>query len=294
VPYQIEGRASDNPDQRPSVDSRIVSPRYFETLGIPLLAGRVLSAGDGRDGPPVVVINRAMARYWETGDPIGSRVSFDAGRTYATVVGVVGDVRQFGLDRQPLAQVYRPLQQTRQNLQGLILVRTRGNPVDAAAFVREAVRAVDPNMPVENIRSLEDLRERYLSTPRLTALLLSLFAALALVVTMTGLTGVIAMSVSQRTQEFGVRMALGATRDRVLAMVLRQGLTVVVSGLAVGLVASIALTRVLSSYLYDTTPTDPTTVAAVAVALIVAGALACLGPAWRATRVDPMVALRVD
>jgi putative ABC transport system permease protein len=294
VPFQIEGRASDNPDQRPSVDSRIVSPQYFETLGIPLLAGRVLSTGDGRDAPPVVVINRAMARYWETGDPIGSRVSFDGGRTYATVVGVVGDVRQFGLDRQPLAQVYRPLQQTRQNLQGLILVRTRGNPVDAATFVREAVRAVDPNMPVENIRSLEDLRERYLSTPRLTALLLSLFAALALVVTMTGLTGVIAMSVSQRTQEFGVRMALGATRDRVLAMVLRQGLTVVVSGLAIGLVASLALTRVLSSYLYDTTPTDPTTVAAVAVALIVAGALACLGPAWRATRVDPMVALRVD
>jgi len=161
-------------------------------------------------------------------------------------------------------------------------------------MLRETVRTLDADMPVENVRTLEEIRNRYLATPRLTATLLFVFAALALVVTMTGITGVIATSVSQRTQEFGVRMALGASRETVLAMVLRQGLMLVLAGLTLGIISAIALTRVLSTYLFATKPTDPLTIAIVVVAFLVTGTLACLGPAWRATTVDPMIALRAE
>jgi putative ABC transport system permease protein len=189
--------------------------------------------------------------------------------------------------------VYTPLSQS-QGLAGRFLVRTNGDPLSAAKMIREDVHAIDPNMPVENIKTLDELRDRYLATPKLTATLLAVFAGLALLVTMSGISGVIATSVSQRTQEFGVRMALGASRDRVLALVLQQGLALVLAGLAAGVAASIALTRLLSTYLFDTKPTDPIIFMAVCLLFLAAGALACLGPAWRATRVDPMLALRAD
>jgi ABC-type antimicrobial peptide transport system permease subunit len=149
-------------------------------------------------------------------------------------------------------------------------------------------------MPIENVQTLAELRSKFLATPRLTATLLTIFAALALLVTMTGLTGVIATSVSQRTQEFGVRLALGASPDRLLRQVIAQGLALVGIGLAIGFGASLALTRVLATYLFDTTSTDMPTLAGVGVAFVVAGTLACLGPALRATSADPMVALRAD
>jgi putative ABC transport system permease protein len=292
-PFQIEGRATDNPDKRPTADQRIASPAYFETLGIPLVAGRAFTDLDRADKPPVAIINRAMTRYWEHGNPVGSRLSFDNGETWTTVVGVVGDVKQFGFDRDSVAQVYIPLSQS-QGLGGRILVRTTGDPILAARTLRDDVHAVDPDMPVENVRTLDDLRERYLATPKLTATLLGIFAAVALLVTLTGITGVIATSVSQRTQEFGVRLALGATRERVLRLVLGQGLSLVVAGLIIGLLAATAATRVLSTYLFETRPGDPLTLTTASAALILAGVLACVGPAWRATRVDPMLTLRAD
>src|SRR5262252_7968767 len=149
-------------------------------------------------------------------------------------------------------------------------------------------------MPVQNVRTLDEIRDRYLATPKLTAVLLTLFATLALLVTMAGVTGVIATSVSQRTQEFGVRMALGASRATVLQMVIRQGLVLVFGGLFVGVIAAIAATRVLSAYLFETRPTDPLTLILVGTAFVGAGILACAGPAWRATTVDPMQALRSE
>jgi len=185
-------------------------------------------------------------------------------------------VKQFGLDRDVVAQVYTPLRQTAQQLGGLVLVRTTGVAASAAALIREAAWAIDPNMPVQNVRTLDEIRASYLATPKLTAVLLSVFAALALLVTMAGITGVIATSVSQRTQEFGVRMALGASRQAVLRMVVGQGLVLVAAGLAIGVVASLAATRVLSSYLFDTKATDPLTFLAVASAFVVAGAIAAM------------------
>jgi putative ABC transport system permease protein len=293
-PFQIEGHAVDDPNKRPTADARIVSREFFLTIGVPLVTGRMFTDSDKQDGPPVVMINKAMTRYWDKADAVGSRVSFDEGKTWATVVGVVGDVKQFGLSEGAVAQVYTPLTQARGIGGGRLLVRTTGDPLAAAKTVREDVHAIDPNMPVVNVRTLDDIRDRYLATPRLTATLLSIFALLAMLVTMTGITGVLATSVSQRTQEFGLRMALGAHRHSVLRMVVEQGLLLVGAGLLIGIAAATALTRVLASLLFDTTAGDPLTLTGVAVAFLVAGIVACLGPAWSATTVDPMVALRAD
>ena len=292
-PFQIHGRPGDDPDKRPAADVRVVTPDYFQTLGIPFVGGRPFRSADRADAPAVAIVNKAMTRYWDGRDPIGTRVSFDNGATWATVVGVVGDVRQFGLERGSVAQVYVPLAQSG-GLNGRFLVRTQADLASAARLIRDAVHAVDPNMPVENVRTLDELRERYLATPKLTAMLLTVFAALAVLVTMAGLTGVIGTSVSQRVQEFGVRMALGATRERVLGQVLGQGLTLVAAGLVAGLAGSLLLTRVLSTYLFDTQPTDPVTFASVVGAFVIAGTAATLGPALRATSVDPTLALRAE
>ena len=295
VSFDIEGQVEPDVNRKPTMDLRVASPLFFETLGIKRLAGRVFTDADDKRAPLVVVINQSMAnRFWKGKDPVGSRITGDNGQTWATVVGVVGDVKQFGLERDAIAQVYEPLKQTASGLGGRILVRTVGEPAAATQAVRAAVRAVDPSMPIENVGTLEELRDKNLATPRLTAALLLVFAALALFVTMAGITGVIATSVSQRTQEFGMRMALGARRDAVLRMVVGQGLMLVGAGVAAGLVAAALATRVLSSYLYDTRATDPLTLAAVIAALFLCGIAACIGPAWRATTVDPMVALRSE
>ena len=292
--FEIRGRTYGSPDERPTTDSRVVSPGYFATLGVPLLKGRFLSELDHEDAARVIVINETLARReWEGHDPIGAEVSADSGRTWSTVVGVVADVKTFGLNRESVPQAYVPLRQA-DGIAGRILLRMNAEPVQAAAAIREAVRSIDPDLPIENVRTMDEIRERYLATPRLTAMLLTVFAGLALLVTITGITGVIAQSVSQRTQEFGLRMALGASQRSVLSMVVGQGLMLVTIGLFIGIGASFALARVLQSYLYQTTPTDPLTIAAVAIAFVVAGTIACLGPAWRATTVDPMLALRAD
>jgi putative ABC transport system permease protein len=292
--FQIEGRVNDDPNSRPTADTRIVSASFFKTLGVPLIQGRTFTESDGRDSQRVVVINKAMMRYWDKSSPIESRISLDGGQTWSTIVGIVGDVKQFGLDQPAVAQVYTPLRQTAQALGGLVLVRTTGDPGSATTLIRDAAWAIDPNMPVQNVRTLDEIRDRYLATPKLTAVLLSVFAALALLVTMAGITGVIATSVSQRTQEFGVRMALGASRQSVLQMVVGQGLLLVGVGLAIGFAGSLAATRVLQTYLFDTKPTDPVTFLLVVLAFMAAGAIACLGPALRATKVDPMLALRAE
>jgi putative ABC transport system permease protein len=292
--FDIEGHVTDDPDRRPATDVRVASPKYFETIGIPLISGRVFTALDDKENPRVVVINRSMTKFWEGADPIGSRVSTDRGETWYTVVGVVGDVRQFGLAQETVAQAYVPLAQTPAGLAGRVLIRTAANPLSFAGMLRDTVHAVDPNQPVEAIQTLNDLRSEALAAPRLTATLLGIFAAVALLVTLAGIGGVIATSVTQRTREFGLRMALGATRESVLTMVLRQGLTLVVIGLVVGIGGAFGAGRVLSSYLYQTTTTDPVIFAGVAGVFIVAGILACLVPARRATTVDPLIALRSE
>jgi len=292
--FDIDGRVTDDPDRRPTTDVRVASDRYFETIGIPTVSGRVFGPLDTAESLRVVVINRAMSRFWDGVDPIGTRISLNRGETWLTVVGVVADVRQFGLAQETVAQIYVPLSQAPNNFAGQVLVRTASDPSAFAPALRAAVHAVDPNQPVESIQTLNDLRAEALAAPRLTATLLSVFAGLALLVTLAGIGGVIATSVTQRTREFGVRMALGASRGAVLAMVLRQGLTLVGIGLVIGVVAAAAAGRVLSTYLYQTAPRDPLIIAGVVTAFLAAATLACLAPARRATTVDPLIALRTE
>ena len=292
--FQVQGKTYDTPESRPAADVRVASTRYFDTLGIPIRRGRGFTELDHENAAPVVIINETLARReWEGRDPIGMEVSANNGQTWATIVGIVADVKTFGLDRDSVAQAYIPLRQS-QGLAGTALVRMTGDPSGATSIIRAAVHGIDPDLPIENVRTLDEIRDTALATPRLTATLLTVFAALALLVTLTGITGVIAQSVSQRTQEFGLRMALGASQNSVLTMVVRQGLLLVGIGLVAGIAAALGLARVLESYLYQTRPADPLTFAAVAVAFVIAGTIACLGPAWRATTVDPMLALRGD
>jgi putative ABC transport system permease protein len=300
--FTIEGRAVDDPERRPTADVRAASPQYFATLGIPQISGRTFTELDNEEAQRVVVINKAMTRYWDGSDPVGSRIELPAPgapgqppRTeWWTVIGVVGDVRQFGLAQETVAQVYVPLRQTPFGVAGQVLVRTAGDPAAFGNTLRAAVRAVDPNQPVEQVQTLDDLRTEALAAPRLTAMLLGIFASLALLVTLAGIGGVIATSVTQRTKEFGLRMALGARRDSVLLMVVRQGLTLVVVGLLIGVAGALAAGRVLSSYLYQTAPRDPVIFIGVAAVFILAGIIACWIPARRATTVDPLIALRAE
>jgi putative ABC transport system permease protein len=291
--FDIEGRVADDPNLRPTTDVRVASDRYFDTIGIPLVRGRVFNRFDTQESLPVAVINSAMARYWQGANPIGTRISTNR-KTWFTVVGVVGDVRQFGLAVPMVAQIYIPLSQSPFNFAGQLLVRTVDDPARFESTLRRTVHAVDPNQPVEAVRTLDDLRAEALAAPRLTATLLALFAGLALLMTLAGIGGVIATSVTARTREFGVRMALGAGWETVLAMVVWQGLRLVAIGLAIGLAGALAISRVLSAYLYQTTPRDPLVLVLVAAAFLIAGAVACLGPARRATMVDPLIALRTE
>jgi putative ABC transport system permease protein len=219
-------------------------------------------------------------------------VTLNGGDEWLTIVGVVGDVRHDGLESAPPDALYRSFLQASGATR--ILVRARMDPLSLATEVREAVHAIDPEQPVERFTTLAQTIDDTLVTRRLTMTLLVLFAGLALLITVTGIAGVIAAAVSQRTREFGVRLALGAPPSRLVGMVLRQGATMVVLGLLLGLAGATALSRVLSNLLYETAPTDPRTFLAVSLLLLCTALLACLIPARRTMRVDPMIALRTD
>ncbi|HXW05419.1 MAG TPA: ABC transporter permease [Vicinamibacterales bacterium] len=301
-PVQIEGRRFSADLERPLVDARLATPDYFATIGQRLLSGRTFNRSDrsfygpaGAD--PVeefaVIVNQTMARhYWPHEDPVGRRLSTANSRAWAKVVGVVADTRQ-QLDEPSRDEIYVPLL-TGQQLSTTWLVRSAVDPGVMERQIRAVVRDVDPDQPVDNFRTLAEVRSESLEQRRLTAMLLGLFGLLALVITATGIAGVVAFSVNQRTREFGVRMALGARRGEVLRMVLGQGLQLVLVGLAIGLAGALVLTRLLSTLLFGVEPTDAVTFAAVSMVLVAAAALACVVPARRAASVDPLVALRAS
>jgi putative ABC transport system permease protein len=290
--FEIAGRTRSADAALPQGDFRSVSPEYFRALGIPLITGRVFTEGDDAKAPQVALVNQSLGRrYWGTDSPLGARISTDSGKTWATIVGVVGDVRHYGLDSDPADEVYAPFAQVPVR-EGSFLVRTTGEPMAVARRIEDEVRAIDAAQPLADVETLQEIRSRSLASPRVTASLLGMFALLALVITGTGLAGVVAFSVSQRTQEIGVRMALGAERSEVLGMVLREGMRLVAAGLLLGIVAAVALTRLLAGLLYGVPATDPLTFTAVAATLVAVAAAACLVPARRAATVDPMVALR--
>ncbi|MGH7578956.1 MAG: ADOP family duplicated permease, partial [Gemmatimonadales bacterium] len=294
VGFVIEGQPPAEAGAEPLGDLRSATPEYFQTLGIPLVTGRFFTASDGPNSPNVAIVNQTLARrYWGRETAVGHRISADSGKTWITIVGVVGDVRHYGLDSEPSDEVYLPFSQVPIR-EGTFLVRTSADPGAMARRIGEEVLAIDPGQPLANVQTLEEVRGEALASPRLTTTLLLMFALLALCITAAGLGGVVAFSVSQRTQEIGVRMALGAGRGEVLGMILREGLRLVVVGLALGIAAAVALTRLMSGLLFQVGATDPLTFAGMGLVLVLIAAAACLAPARRASSVDPMVALRAS
>jgi predicted permease len=294
--FRMEGQPAVAPEALPRADFQRVSPDYFKTIAVPILKGRSLEDADRKDAPLVAVVNRSMARrFWPGEDPIGRRIGVDGREPgeirWITVVGVSGDVRQYGLANPPVEQIYLSLLQF-PGLSTTALLRTAVDPSRLERLVRADVHAIGPEQPVDHFRTLAEVHAGALAAPRLTAILLAAFAALALTITATGIAGVIAFSVGQRRREFGIRMALGALPSSVQRMVLNQGMRPVLAGLALGLAGAIALTRLWASLLYEVSPTDPPTYFVVAFVLGAVAVVSCFVPARRATTVDPMVALR--
>jgi putative ABC transport system permease protein len=280
--------------KEPEVLFNTVTPNYFETIGIPLLKGRTFGNEDQANASSVMVVNQFMAeRYWPGVDPVGKQIKFVEDGSTATIVGVVGNAKQFYIDEAQRSQVYSVYSQT-PGIFATLVIRTTVEPLSIAEQVRQAVWKVDPDQPMWKIRTAEYLVTRNLSDRKFVMALMGIFAGIALLLSMVGLYGVISYLVNQRTQEIGIRMALGAQSAQILRMVLKQGMFLVCAGVVVGVVASILLTRLMSQLLYQISATDPVTFGTIVVLLMVVAFLACYLPARRATRVDPMVALRYE
>ena len=287
----IQGRAVGPNDVPPQAEMQIVTGEYFRTIGVPILEGRTFDDHDRIGVEEVAVISRSLAeRYWRNADPIGARISPDGGDTWLRVVGIAGDVRDHALDQAPIDVFYVSFTQT--PFAGNLLVRSSADPGALAKRATAAVHAIDPDMPVDAVRTLLAIKLDSLAPRRLTASLLTLFGLLALLIAAAGIGGVLAFSVSQRTREIGVRLALGAQRSEVLTLVLRQGGAMVGAGLVLGTIGAIWLARFMQGLVFGIGPRDPVTLAGVCLTLAAVGVVASLGPARRATAVDPVIALR--
>lgn len=296
----IEDKPDPPPGQPQLTNCRVVSPDYFRALGVPLRAGRSLTAEDNTQASPVAVINQEMARrYWDDDDPVGKRFKFGPRASTAawlTVTGVVGDMRQAGLNAAPLPELYTPVTQAHVPWARprFIFIRAAGDPMSLVAAVKSQIWAADKDQAICAVSTMEEIVADSLAARRFNLWLLGAFAALALVLASIGIYGVISYAVSQRRREIGLRMALGAGNRDILRLIVGHGLVLTLSGVATGLAASAVLTRLLSALLFDVSPTDPPTFAAVALLLTGVAVLACYLPARRATKVDPMVALRYE
>jgi len=290
--FVIEGEPLPANGVRPVSQVRAATPGYFETMQIPLLRGRLLTQDDWKTQDKVV-INEALAqRFFANADPLGHRLNYcslDPKPCWTTIVGVVGNVHQFGLDAAPTWDSYFVGGWTK-----YLLVRTAQEPSMTAAAVTEVVHRIDPTLPVTEVTTLDGLLSRSVSPRRFSAVLIAVLAGLALVLSAVGIYGVMSYTVGQRTQEIGIRMALGAKPANMLALVLGRGARLALAGIAVGLLGAYALTRFLSSLLFGVGTTDPLTFAGVAALLLGVALAACYVPARRAMRVDPMVALRYE
>jgi putative ABC transport system permease protein len=269
-------------------------PNYFETIGIPFIKGRLFGPQDQLNSPPVLIINQTMAhRFWPNQDPIGKQVKFVEDGTTGTVVGVVGDAKHYWLEEESRPQIYGSYTQ-QPGYFATVVARTAVEPLALSESVRQALWKVDADQPMWKIRTVEFLVNRSVADRKFLMALMGIFAFLALVLTMIGLYGVINYLVNQRTQEIGIRMALGAQMGDILGMVLKQGMVLVLIGVALGLGAAWLMTRLISRLLYQVSATDPLTFATIALLLIAVALLACYVPARRATKVDPLVALRYE
>src|SRR4051794_29840513 len=291
LPFTIDGHAAPTNGEEPRADIRTATPGYFETMKIALVKGRFIDSRDRPGAPGTMVINETMARRYFAGeDPIGKVVRNPHGK--GEVVGIVGDVKHYGLDSEPRAELFMPAWQ--QPLNGMaLIVRTASDPAAFVDAIRRQVLAVDPEQPIYDVSAMADVVSRSVFLPRVSMLLLGAFAASALLLAVVGIYGVVSYTVTQRTRELGVRMALGADAASTLRLVLGRSMLLVGCGTVCGLVASMAVTRAMAGLLYAVSPLDPVVFAGVSLTLAAAGFVASVIPARRATRVDPIVALRV-
>ncbi len=293
--FRVEGRPEPEPGQRPSTDITRVSGDYFEAMGVGLVRGRLFDERDHADATPVCIVDATFARtFWPDEDPLGKRFTFGGpgdDDPWLEIVGVVEHVKNYGVDEESRVETYVP--QVQSPLRSFtLIVRTDDDPANVAEGLRRVVREVDPNVPVFDVQSLDQIISDSRSNRRVTALLTGAFAVLALVLAGVGIYGVMSYSVEQRVAEIGIRVALGAERGDIVRMVLGRGMALTAGGIMLGLVAALGLARLIASMLFQVAPTDPPTFSITPVLLAFTALVACYLPARRATRVDPSVALR--
>jgi putative ABC transport system permease protein len=296
--FEIQGEPASRPGDRRLAQWRVVSDGFFETMGVPLVRGRSFSPRDTEAAPRVAVISTSLARrFFGSKDPIGQRVTLDEltnpEAAWFTVVGIVEDVRYRSLDTEPSPLLYYPASQ-QQFPEFTLVARTAGDPMAIVPTVRAMVRAVDPVMPLQDVRTMDQVISSSMAGARFRTSLLVALALIALVLAAVGVYGVMSYSVEQRTQEMGLRMALGASPRDVLRLVTGHGVRLAIAGIVLGGFFAWALTRVLASVLFGVTPTDPLTFGTIAVLLAAVASLASYIPARRATRADPMLVLRTE
>ena len=299
ISFEVDGRPV-APKDEPSADFFVVAPNYFRTMGIPIRQGRDFEDRDEHKSTPVIVVTETFARQVFPGEnPIGKRIKpgisswEDDKSVMREIIGVVADIHNRALNTEPKPAFYVPQSQV-PFTQLIVVAKTTNDPHALLAGATREVRALDPELPVFSVKTMDEYIASSVAAPRFNTTLLSIFAAVALVLTIIGLYGVMSYSVAQRTNEIGIRMALGAQTGDVLGLIVKDGLKLVFLGLLVGISGALALTRLLSSLLFGVTTRDPATFVAIAALLSIVAMLACYIPAWRATRVDPLEALRCE
>jgi putative ABC transport system permease protein len=295
ISFKIDGRPFGRPSEQPQADSRIVSNNYFDVMKIPLRKGRYFSEYDTKDSPHVAVVNEALARlYWPNESPVGRFIemgAFGAGR--CEIVGVVGDIRQTNLGDEPAPGIYVPYTQEIMPWQTLV-VRTNSDPMALAAPIRHEVASLDPEQPVARVATMDELKGASTAQPRFRTFLLGAFASIALLLSAIGIYGVMAYTVTRRTNEIGVRMALGARPVNILRLIVGESTKLMFLGASLGVVGAYAVTRVMRSLLFGVSSTDPITFASVTMLLCFVALLATYIPASRASRIDPLVAMKYE
>jgi putative ABC transport system permease protein len=274
--------------------TRSVSPDYFGSLGISLIKGRDFSERDKSDAPKAAIINNDLARiYFPNEDPIGKRITFDDAQSWISIVGVIGDVKQLGLDSSAKPEVYFPYPQMAAPSMSLV-VRTASDPLSLAGAVKSQIQMIDKDLPIDEAKTMQQLLAESISGRRFNMLLLTVFAVVALVLAIVGIYGVMSYTVTQRTHEIGIRVAIGAQSRDVFRMVIGQGMMLAMIGVAFGLIGAFGLTRLMTTMLFGVEPTDPATFVSIALLLTAVALVACYIPGRRATKVNPLVALRYE
>ncbi len=292
--FLIEGRPPLPYSQQPNARYRVVTPGYFESMQIPLRAGRLITHSDRDTAPPVLLVNETLARqFWPNENAVGKRITLSREKVLREIVGVVGDVKHYTLDGETRPEMYFPAAQLPERVMSVV-VRTSTPPESLEGAVRSELAALDRDQPIAAMRTLEDLLSRSVARPRLYSALLAIFSTVSVLLAAVGIFGVMSFAVGQRTHELGIRIALGASPGAVQAMVLREGLLFTLAGAGLGIAGALALTRLLRALLFSITATDPATFIGATLLMAIVATAACLVPARRATRADPMVALRSE